>query len=444
MGLFSKKSEGGFLDVIRCDESEYLVWKWRPSGEANSTNKENAIRYGSSLRVKDGEVAIFVYKQKDGSVQDYIVGPYDENIKTANFPILSSIVGLAFGGASPFQAEVYFINLSGNIQVKFGIPYFDVFDPRFLDFGVPTAVRGTITFNITDYKGFIKLNRLINFELEDFNKQIKEAVTKYVKGVVTNIPSEKGIPVIQMERQLLQINDYVESYLKPRLENDFGVNMKGLDIAAIEFDKESTGFIELKKITADQVTKTTIAQNDVSIKNMQDMQGINAQNMAETLRIQREEAQRAQKLQTETNFIGAHALNQQTDVLKNAADSLGNMTNMGSGGGMNPAGMMTGMAMGGAMGGQMANMMNQMGQNINQQQNTPPPPPQIQYSVAVNGQTAGPFNLQQLQQMVQNGQLTQNTYVWKQGMSGWELAGSVQELATLFGAVPPPPPPPAM
>ena len=441
MGLFSKKSEGGFMDVIRCDEQEYLVWKWRPSGEANSTNKENAIRYGSSLRVKDGEVAIFVYKQKDGSVQDYIVGPYDETIKTANFPILSSIVGLAFGGASPFQAEVYFINLSGNIQVKFGIPYFDVFDPRFLDFGVPMAVRGTITFNVTDYKEFIKLNRLINFELEDFNKQIKDAVTKYVKGVVTNIPSEKGIPVIQMERQLLQINDYVESYLKPRLENDFGVNMKGLDIATIEVDKESTGFIELKKITLDQVTKITIAQNDVSIKNMQDMQGINAQNMEETLRIQREEAQRSQKLQTETNFIGAHALNQQTDVLKTAADSLGNMTDMGSGGGMNPAGMMTGMAMGGAMGGQMANMMNQMGQNINQQQNTPPPPPQIQYSVSVNGQTAGPFNLQQLQQMVQNGQLTQNTYVWKQGMSGWELAGSVQELASLFGAVPPPPPP---
>ena len=442
MGLFSKnKSEGGLMDVIRCDEQEYLVWKWRPSGEANSTNKENSIRYGSSLRVKDGEVAIFVYKQKDGSVQDFIVGPYDETIKTANFPILSSIVGLAFGGASPFQAEVYFINLSGNIQVKFGIPYFDVFDPRFLDFAVPMAVRGTITFNITDYKGFIKLNRLINFELEDFNKQIKDAVTKYVKGVVTNIPSEKGIPVIQMERQLLQINEYVESYLKPRLENDFGVNLKGLDIANIEVDKESDGFIGLKKITADQVTKTTIAQNDLSIKNMQDMQGINSQNMEETLRIQREEAQRSQKLQTETNFIGAHGLNQQTDVLKTAAQGLGNMTNMGSGGGMNPAGMMTGMAMGGAMGGQMANMMNQMGQNINQQQNTPPPPPQIQYNVSVNGQTAGPFNLQQLQQMIQSGQLTKNTYVWKEGMSGWELAGSVQELSSLFGAVPPPPPP---
>jgi membrane protease subunit (stomatin/prohibitin family) len=444
MGLFGKKEEGGFMDVIRCDEPEYLVWKWRPSGEANSTKKENAIRYGSSLRVKDGEVAVFVYKQKDGTLQDFIVGPHDQTIKTANFPILTSIVGLAFGGASPFQAEIYYINLSGNIQVKFGVPYFDVFDPRFLDFAVPMSARGTITFNITDYQGFIKLNRLINFELEDFNKQIKDAVTKFIKGIIANIPADKGIPVLQMERRILEINEMIAALLKPRLENDFGVNMKGFDLASIEPDKESVGYAELRKVTADLTTKTTTAQAEVNIKNLQDMQAINSQNMEETLRIQREEAQRAQKLQTETNFIGAHALNQQTDVLKTAAEGLGQMgsMSMGNGGGFNPAGMMTGMMMGGAMGGQMANMMNQMGQNMNQQMNTPPPPPQIQYSVSVNGQTAGPFNFQQLQQMVQSGQLSRNTYVWKQGMAGWEMAGNVQELSPLFSAPPPPPPPP--
>jgi membrane protease subunit (stomatin/prohibitin family) len=442
MGLFGNKSEGGMMDVIRCDEQEYLVWKWRPSGEATSTKKENAIRYGSSLRVKDGEMAVFVYQQKDGALQDYITGPYEQTIKTANFPVLSGIVGLAFGGASPFQAEIYFINLSGNIQIKFGVPYFDVFDPRFLDFAVPMAARGTITFNITDYKNFIKLNRLINFELEDLNKQIKDAVSKYVKAVITNAPADNNMAVLQMERKLLDINDLIASKIKDRLEADFGVNMKGFDLASIEVDKESEGYAELIKVTADQTTKTTVAQTDVSIKNLEDMQSINAQNMEETLRIQREEAQRSQKLQTETNFIGTHALNQQTDVLKTGAASLGNMGDMGGGGGMNPAGMMTGMMMGGAMGNQMAGMMNNMGQNMQQQQNTPPPPPTISYSVSVNGQTAGPFNLEQLQQMVQNGQLTENTHVWKQGMAAWEIAANVQELVNLFGAVPPPPPPP--
>ena len=442
--MFSKKTEGGLMDVIRCDEQEYLIWKWRPSGQdVNSKKKENAIRYGSSLRVKDGEVAVFVYKQKNGEMQDFIMGPYDDTIKTANFPVLTSIVGLAFGGASPFQAEIYYINLAGIVKVKFGIPYFDVFDPRFLDYAVPMAVRGTITFNITDYKSFIKLHRLINFELEEFKSQIKDAVSKYVKGVVTNIPQDNGIPVLQMERKILEINTIVEQSLKPRLEDNFGVNLRALDIAAVEPDKESEGYRELRKVTATQVEKTVEAQTNVNIKNMADMQAINAANMEETLRIQREEAQRAQKLQTETNFIGAHALNQQTEVLKTAASSLGEMGNMnaGGGGGMNPAGMMTGIMMGGAMGQQMAGMMNQMGQTMNQGVATPPPIPQVQYTLNISGQNMGPFNMQQMQQMVQNGQMTAQTYVWKQGMVSWELAGNVQELASLFGVVPPPPPP---
>ena len=176
MGLFSRGKGGGLMNVIRCDEEEYMVWKWRPLGQdVNSTTRENSIRYGSSLRVKDGEVAVFVYKQKDGSGQDCIVGPYDDTIKTAIFPVLSSIVGLAFGGESPFQAEIYFINLAGVNQLRFAVPYFDVFDPRLPDHGVPMAVRGTITFNITDYKGFIKLHRLVNFDHEQFRQQIKDA-----------------------------------------------------------------------------------------------------------------------------------------------------------------------------------------------------------------------------------------------------------------------------
>ena len=451
MGLFGRGNGGGLMNVIRCDEEEYIVWKWRPEGQdANSTTRENSIRYGSSLRVKDGEVAVFIYRQKDGTMQDFIEGPYDDTIKTANFPVLSSIVGLAFGGESPFQAEIYFINLAGNNQLRFAVPYFDVFDPRLPDHGVPMAVRGTMTFNITDYKGFIKLNRLINFDHEQFKKQIKDAVTKYVKGVVTNIPQEMGIPMVQMERQLLEINDRISNYLKPRMEGDFGVNMKALDIGALEIDKESPYYEELRQLTAGNTAKTLNAQTDVNIQNLQDTQRINAANLEETLRVQREEAQRAQRLQTETNFMGAFGVEQQTEVLKTGAQSLGQMGSMdtgGHGGGMNPAGMMTGMMMGGAMGQQMAGMMQNMGQQMQGTMNTPPPMPNVQYYISMNGAQAGPFNMQQLAQMAQNGQLTLQTYVWKQGMANWELAGNVAELASLFappapGSVPPPPPSP--
>lgn len=445
MGLF-KSREGGLMDVIRCDKTEYLVWKWRPEGQdLDSTRTENSIRYGSSLRVKEGEVAVFFYKNNDGNQQDFIVGPYDGTISTANLPILTSIIGLVYAHETPFQAEIYFINLSGVNQVRFAIPYFDVFDPRFQDFAVPMAVRGNITFNITDYKSFIKLHRLINFELEDFQKQIKDAVAKYIKGVVANMPTEYGIPVIQIEKKILEINDDVTAYLKTRLENDFGVNLQSLDISSIEADKSSVGYCSLMQVTQYQTSRTIEAQTDVNIKNIHDTQRINAENMEETLRIQREESQRVQRLQTESSFINAHALDKQAEVLSAAANNLGEMgtANMnGDGNAMNPAGLMMGMALGGAMGGQMGNMMNQMGQQM-----TPPPAPgnnNASYMIAINGQQFGPYNMQQLQQLVQNGQLTAHTYVWKPGMVNWEFAANIQELTGLFNSGIVPPPIPAM
>ena len=440
-GIGNKKGIGGMMNVIRCDEPEYLVWKWRPSGEANTTTRENAIRWGSSLRVKDGEVAVFVYKQKDGSMQDFIEGPFDETIKTANFPVLSSIIGLAYGGDTPFQAEVYFINLAGVVQIKFGVPYFDVYDPRFLDFGVPMSVRGTLTFNIVDYKDFIKKHRLINFSLEDLNTQIKDAVVKRVKSIVANAPTDYQIPVLQIERRIADISDIILEKVKADLADDFGIAVKRFDVATIDVDKESDGYTELRRVTAAQQEKTITAQTDISIQNLQDTQRINAQNMEETLRIQREEAQRAQRLQTETNFMGAHALDQQTEVMRTGMQSLGSMTNMGGGGGMNPAGMMTGMMMGGALGGQMAGMMNQMGGTMQQAMNTPPPAPTSQYYVAVNGQQSGPYSVAQLQQYAAAGQFTPQSMVWKQGMAAWDMASNVAELAAIFAPATPPVPP---
>lgn len=445
MGIFGKGNGGGLMNVIRCDEEEYLVWKWRPLGQdVNSTSRENAIRYGSSLRVKAGEVAVFVYKQKDGTLMDFIEGPYDGTIKTANFPVLASIVGMAFGGESPFQAEVYFINIQGNNQIKFAVPYFDVIDPRLPDYPVPVAVHGTVTFRLEDYRNFIKLNRLIDFDLEDFKKQIKDTVARKVKTIVANVPSDLGLPLVQIERKIDEVSAVVENGLKGRLE-EYGVAMKHIDVNNIVIDKESDAYKSVWSLTGGLQAQTMQAQAELNIKNMQDTQRLNMENMEETMRIQREEAQRAQRLQTETNYLGAHTIDQQTVVLQTAAGSLGQMGQMGGGGdagtGMNPVGMMTGMMMGGAMGQQMAGMMNNMGQQVQGAMQTPPPMPTVQYLIAVNGAQAGPFNMQQLQQMAMSGQLTQQTYVWKQGMPQWEFAGNVPELAPLFAAPTPPPVP---
>lgn len=435
MALFGKKRAGGFMDEIRCDEPSYLIWKWHPNGSTlNENNRENAIRYGSSLRVKEGEVAVFVYKQDNGTMQEYIEGPFDDIIKTKNFPILASIVGLAYEGGTPFQAEIYFINLAQIIQIKFGVPFFDVYDPRFMDFGVPTAVRGTVSFKIKDYREFIKLHRLNSFNLNDFQREVKDAVCRYVKDVVTNAPAQNNIPLVQIETKTAQINDVVELNISERLEETFGVIVSGVDISAIELDKTSDGYRQLMSVTRDIDTAKIQAQTEDYIGR---------------LRIQREEGQYAQHKQTQTANIGAFQVEKQAEVGIAGAEALGQMgangagdINLGgSGEGFNMAAMMASMAVGGAVGQNIAGSMNKMMSGMNQPIQsgmTPPPLNSVMYHVAVNGQATGPYDLNTLSQMIAQGTLIKDSLVWKQGMQNWEKAGSIEELSNLFINVMPP------
>ncbi|MBO5891506.1 MAG: SPFH domain-containing protein [Oscillospiraceae bacterium] len=456
MALFDRNNrKGGLMDEIRCDEPSYLIWKWHPSGvQAGETVRENSIRWGSSLRVKDGEVAVFVYKQKDGTMQDFIVGPYDQIIKTANFPVLASIVGLAYEGGTPFQAEVYFINLAQVIQVKFGVPFFDVYDPRFEDFGVPVAVRGTISFKINDYREFIKLHRLSSFSLDDFQRQVRDAVTRYVKDTVANAPAANNIPLVQIESKTAQINDAVEYDIGTRLKDTFGVVVSGVDISSIEIDKSSDGYRQLMSVTKDIAGATAQAQAQARIRDIAEKQRIEAENYEESLRIQREEAQYAQHMQTRSANLGAYQTEKQAEVGVAGANALGQMGANGAGGiglggdggggGFNPAAMMASIALGGAVGQNIAGTMNSALSGINQPMPAgmvPPPVPTVTYHVAVNGQATGPYDLNTLAQMVATGQFMASTLVWKAGMAAWARADSLDDLKGLFANAMPPIPP---
>lgn len=436
MAFFDKNNRtGGFMDEIRCDEPSYLIWKWHPSGsQLGENNRENSIRWGSSLRVKDGEVAVFVYKQKDGTMQDFIVGPYDQIIKTANFPVLASIVGLAYEGGTPFQAEVYFINLAQIIQTKFAVPFFDVYDPRFDDFGIPVAVRGTISFKISDYRQFIKLHRLNSFNLDDFQRQIRDAVTRYVKDVVANAPATNNIPLVQIETKTAQINDVVEFDVSERLKETFGVDVTGVDIGAIEIDKSSEGYRQLMAVTKEITAAKVQAETT---------------DYVERLRIQREEGQYAMHKQTQSANIGAFQIEKQAEVGVAGAEALGHMGENGAGGvdlgsggmGFNPAAMMAGMAVGGAVGQNIAGIMNNSMAGANQAAPsgvTPPPVPTVTYNVAVNGQATGPLDINILKQMAIAGQFKPNSLVWKPGMENWLRADAVDDLKDLFNNVMPP------
>lgn len=428
---FGKKSEGGLMDSIRCDEKDFLIWKWRPAGQAvNSTNKENAIRTGSSIDVRPGQAAVFLYQQKEGEY-DVIKGPYGGKIETDNLPILSSIIGTAYAGGTPFQASVYYFNLAKNMEIPFTIPYFRVVpsEPEFKAYDIQVAIKGSLAFEVSSQKEYIKYlfeawggNDTTLAELE---KSLKNLLTQEVKQIISNAPKDTGIFVMHFNSLIGEIGQYILARLQNKIAHKFGVLATDVIISDIRYDEESDSYQRLKRITEEQAhmfnlenEKTALLSHqlqretmrtDVNIRNMsaERMAGIQLDHQEDMLARMREEGQFAQHQQTlaaaeqahmmnqagvhranlasETAFMGAHQVNVQADVMKTGLNNMGDMGAMNLGGGsghMNPAGMMTSMVMGQAVATQMGGMMNNMGSAINQSVQpqaqmgqTPPPMP---------------------------------------------------------------------
>ena len=316
----------------------------------------------------------------EGKMAD-VFPPGRYELKTENLPILSTLKGWKYGFNSPFKAEVYFVNTRKFTGQKWGTP--NPFYIRDSDFGrVTLRAFGTYTMRVTDPAIFIK--EVVGTDDDFSTSQISGELRSLIVTQFIDAMGESGLPLLDMAQNYKDISEFCQ---------------KKLDTEFTEYGLEITKFL------------------------------ISSINLPEKLQAKLDEG-------TGMNMLGDMNKYQQMKM----ADSMeGAANNPGAGGGME--GMM-GMAM-------MQQMMNQnnMMQNQRNVQNTnaggpPPPPPGSKYFVSVNGQQQGPFADEQLQQLISQSQLTKDTFVWKEGMSGWQKAGEVPEVAALFGGTPPPPPPP--
>lgn len=73
----------------------------------------------------------------------------------------------------------------------------------------------------------------------------------------------------------------------------------------------------------------------------------------------------------------------------------------------------------------------------------PPPVAAVgaEWHVAVAGNQSGPHTIQQVQVMIQRGQVAADALVWKAGMAGWIALTECADFAGVLATVPPPPPP---
>ena len=96
------------------------------------------------------------------------------------------------------------------------------------------------------------------------------------------------------------------------------------------------------------------------------------------------------------------------------------------------------LAMGLSMASLFTQAMNSTFQNTarTQTNNQMTEPPRFLYAI-VGGRQQGPMSLGEVAELIRNGQVTMDTYIWKPGMPEWKRASEVDDLNPTFEIAPP-------
>lgn len=342
------------------------------------------LKIGTQLVVYPGQTAFFV---KGGKMCDeFTSGTY--TIKTENIPILNKIINLPFGGNSPFKADVWFVNKISKLNMKWGTPQpIQLEDPKY-GIIVPVRAFGQYGIKISEPKLFMEtlIGNMTSFSADKINDYFKGRMVALLSSLITEKMCSEKISILEINAHLLMMSDYCHAQLTQNFHK-YGIELVDFSFMSINVPQEDPSFLKLKE-AIDKAAQLRIVGKDI------------------------------------------YQMDRSFDVMEKAAaneGSMGNIANMGMG-----------IGMGMNVGNQMGNMMNQnMSTNV-----VPPPLPQyVIYHVVINGQQAGPYDIVTIASLINQGQITADTLVWKQGMPSWQKISTIAEFLPLFQSCPPPIPP---
>jgi hypothetical protein len=142
--------------------------------------------------------------------------------------------------AAALKADVYFLSLSGTYNLRFGLGDVRVIEPALPDHpGVPSFVRGEYLIGIHSADEFLRLNRLQNFKLEMLLDRVKNAIEAVVVRAVSRATLELGVPMSQMNTVTVELSKRVQSLAGEELRETFGVELRKVNLKAIEIDLNS-------------------------------------------------------------------------------------------------------------------------------------------------------------------------------------------------------------
>lgn len=384
-----RESKKGLISVIKYEgDNDTFIWK-HPIEDFN---------LGSQLIVHESQEAIFF---RDGQALDTF-GPGRYTLDTQNLPILRGLMALPTNADSLFHSEVYFINKTVQMAVKWGTPD----KVRFVDplTGTPLQIgaSGEMNLSVSDSrKLLIKLVGTTtgiawgddgNGFTKSLQKAFRPLISNAVKTNLTAVIKNNDIDLLEIDEKLDMISDDLKNKVLPGFE-EYGLTIPQFYVTSIVLPEDDPNFKRIRELhtitlqtrmaQAEATVRTAQAQAKTQYRTAEEQSAAAIEAARREAELQRQltetevakrEAERriieaqadtaAMRMQglTEAEIMKAKGYDQkdvlQAEVQKAYAEGIGNMQISGGAGGI--MGDMLGMGVGLSMAGQIAPQIGNM------------------------------------------------------------------------------------
>lgn len=210
---FDGPSNGGQWLIHKCPSEQFVL--------------------GSQLVVNQGQEALFF---KGGEALD-LFGCGTHTLSTGNLPLLHKLVDLPFGGKTPFTAEIYYINKTDNLDMKWGtstpIPLEDPKYGLILNIGA----RGQYGVRICDGRlflvrlvGVVPNGATLNHMM--VRKYFNGLINSKIKSITARYMIQKKISFLEISLYLSELSEAFQAELNDEFER-FGIELVNFYCEAI-------------------------------------------------------------------------------------------------------------------------------------------------------------------------------------------------------------------
>ncbi|MBP5182972.1 MAG: SPFH domain-containing protein, partial [Lentisphaeria bacterium] len=326
-------------------DNETFIWK-HPMEDFYS---------GSQLIVHESQEAVFFM---NGQALDSF-GPGRHTLETQNMPLVSKFFNRVTGDQTPFHCEVYFINKTEQMGIKWGTDTkMEYVEPTY---GFPIQIGACGEMNLRIEDGRKLLIKVVGTEYgisqEGLVRNFRAFLMTRVKPYIVTLIRENKLNIFQIDEQLQVMSRTLQEALKPDFM-DYGVSLERFFLTTVMKPENDPNYRRFKELHFRQYADVAEA------KLRQQVGVIEQQTAAQKMVIEAQGIAQKRSIEGYT-YQEERGFGVAEKVASNQA--VGQFTNMGVGMGM-IAGV--GGTLGNAVGGMMANAVN----GSLKQPETPPAP----------------------------------------------------------------------